>query len=86
MGLKHREKRKKREVFATAIAPEETTPYNIPFLHRDFFGFKEALAFKESQGKYRAVNTLGYLGKYQFGKTTLERFKIYDTTPFFRES
>ena len=81
-GVKTSEKRKKREVFVPAIAPEETTPYNIPFLHRDFIGFKEALAFKESQGKYRAVNTLGYLGKYQFGKTTLERFKIYDTTSF----
>ena len=55
-----------------------------PFLHKGFVGFKEALAFKESQGKYTAVNTLGYLGKYQFGKTTLERFKIYDTTAFLK--
>ena len=81
-GIETSEKRKEREVFVPAIDPEETTRYNIPFLHRDFIGFKEALAFKESQGKYRAVNTLGYLGKYQFGKTTLERFKIYDTTSF----
>jgi len=54
----------------------------ILFLQNDFMGFKEALAFKESQGEYKVVNTLGYLGKYQFGKTTLERFKIYDTTAF----
>ena len=54
----------------------------VPFLQKDFVGFKEALAFKESQGKYRAVNTLGYLGKYQFGTTTLERFKIYNTKAF----
>lgn len=58
---------------------------NLPFLQNDFIGFKEALAFKESQGKYRAVNTLGYLGKYQFGKTTLERFKIYDTDLFLKD-
>lgn len=45
-------------------------------------GFKEALAFKESQGKYTVVNRLGYLGKYQFGKSTLVRFKIYNTKAF----
>ena len=54
----------------------------IPYLQKNFVGFKEALAFKESQGKYRVVNTLGYLGKYQFGASTLERFKIYNTTSF----
>ena len=58
--------------------------YNIPYLQKDFVGFKEALAFKESQGKYTVVNTLGYLGKYQFGRTTLHRFKIYDTQAFLR--
>jgi hypothetical protein len=42
------------------------------------------LAFKESQGKYTVVNTLGYLGKYQFGRTTLRRFKIYNTTAFLK--
>lgn len=30
------------------------------------------------------VNTLGYLGKYQFGKTTLERFRIYNTQQFLK--
>ncbi|MCH3882531.1 MULTISPECIES: peptidoglycan-binding protein LysM [Tenacibaculum] len=54
----------------------------IPLLQKDFIGFKEALAFKESQGKYNAVNSLGYLGKYQFGKTTLQRFRIYNTKAF----
>lgn len=58
--------------------------YNIPYLERNFVAFKEAVAFKESQGKYRIVNTLGYLGKYQFGKTTLRRFKIYDTHAFLK--
>ncbi len=55
---------------------------SILFLKKNFVGFKEALAFKESQGKYRVVNTLGYLGKYQFGASTLERFKIYNSTLF----
>jgi hypothetical protein len=59
--------------------------YNIPYLKRNFVAFKEALAFKESQGNYRVVNTLGYLGKYQFGRTTLERFKIYNTSAFLQD-
>jgi hypothetical protein len=37
---------------------------NVPFKGKFFIGFKEAVAFKESQGKYNKVNTLGYLGKY----------------------
>lgn len=56
----------------------------IPFLGNKFNGFKEAVAFKESQGKYHVVNTLGYLGKYQFGKSTLERFRIYNTSHFLK--
>lgn len=72
----------KREVTVTVLPIEEV--FQIPFLQNDFVGFKEALAFKESQGNYRVVNTLGYLGKYQFGKTTLERFRIYDTDQFLK--
>jgi len=56
--------------------------YNIPFVGNSFNGFKEAVAFKESQGNYNVVNTLGYLGKYQFGRSTLKRFKIHDTQLF----
>lgn len=56
--------------------------FNIPFVGNSFNGFKEAVAFKESQGSYKVVNTLGYLGKYQFGKSTLKRFKIYNTQLF----
>jgi hypothetical protein len=56
--------------------------YNIPFTGNSFNGFKEAVGFKESQGDYTTINTLGYLGKYQFGKSTLKRFKIHDTQLF----
>ena len=55
-----------------------------PYLGKSFVGFKEALAFKESQGRYNVINTLGYLGKYQFGKTTLMRFRIYNTKEFLK--
>jgi hypothetical protein len=56
--------------------------YNIPYLQKNFVAFKQAVAFRESQGKYTVVNTLGYLGKYQFGRTTLERLDIYNTSEF----
>lgn len=58
----------------------------FPKLNKSFIAFKEALAFKESRGDYNCVNTLGYLGKYQFGKTTLKRFKIYNTRGFLKDS
>ena len=66
------------------VSLPEFIDYNIPYLQKDFVGFKEALAFKESQGRYTVVNTLGYLGKYQFGRTTLQRFRIYNTQAFLR--
>lgn len=64
--------------------PPSNENLNFPYLGKSFIGFKEALGFKESQGKYTRVNTLGYLGKYQFGKSTLKRFHIYDTTEFLK--
>ncbi len=70
--------------FNTVLTEEESLliNYTIPFAGNTFTGFREAVAFKESQGKYHVVNSLGYLGKYQFGKSTLKRFKIYDTQNF----
>ena len=54
----------------SSVATEEESyllEYNIPFIGNSFNGFREAVGFKESRGKYHVVNTLGYLGKYQFG-------------------
>ena len=62
----------------------KTTSLNIPFVGKSFNGFREALAFKESQGRYHVVNSIGYLGKYQFGKSTLLRFKIHNTKAFLK--
>ncbi|MGB3608384.1 peptidoglycan-binding protein LysM [Psychroserpens sp.] len=59
-------------------APQATFPY----LGKSYNGFKEALAFKESRGNYFSVNTLGYLGKYQFGAETLKLIGIYNTSHF----
>lgn len=55
---------------------------NIPFVGKSFNGFKEALAFRESGGRYDIVSSFGYLGKYQFGKSTLKRFNIHDVQLF----
>lgn len=73
--------------FATVLTKNEMAKKNeIPFLGKTFIGFKEALAFKESRGNYNCVNTLGYLGKYQFGKTTLHRFNIYNANGFLKDA
>ncbi len=55
---------------------------NVPFTGKFFIGFKEAVAFKESQGKYKKINTLGYMGKYQFGLETLKTIGIEDSLTF----
>lgn len=69
---------KRRVVFtATLVAP--------PFLGSSYIGFKEALAFKESQGNYSTMNTLGYLGKYQFGIGTLQLMGVYNATRFLND-
>ena len=63
-----------QRIYTPAVLP--------PFIGSSFIGFKESLAFKESRGNYFTVNTLGYLGKYQFGIGTLELVGIYDTSIF----
>lgn len=57
-----------------------------PFLGRSYNGFKEALAFKESQGRYHVTNTLGYLGKYQFGQSTLKLMGVHNTKAFLNDA
>lgn len=56
----------------------------IPFLGKYFIGYKEAIAHKESRGKYNRINSLGYMGKYQFGAQTLETIGIKDSLGFLR--
>jgi hypothetical protein len=63
---------------------EEYINMNIPFTGNLFIGFKEALAFRESEGKYKKINSLGYLGKYQFGVETLKSVGVYDVATFLR--
>ena len=54
----------------------------VPFTGKFFIGFKEALAYKESEGKYKLINSSGYMGKYQFGLETLKTIGISEKSAF----
>lgn len=58
--------------------------FNILSTKKLFVGFKEAVGFKESQGKYQKINSLGYMGKYQFGNSTLKSIGIKDSAAFLK--
>ena len=55
---------------------------NIPFTGNFYVGFREAIGHRESQSKYKKINSLGYMGKYQFGIETLKSVGIYDKATF----
>lgn len=63
---------------------EENVKAYSPKLGKSLIAFKEALGFKESRGNYFIVNEFGYLGKYQFGLTTLQALGITDPTVFLK--
>ena len=65
-----------------SLYPEPARP---PFLGTCVIGFREALAFKESRGNYFVTNTLGYLGKYQFGIGTLRLMGVYNPANFLKK-
>lgn len=66
----------------TGMSTQRAAP---PFLGSAYNGFKEALAFKESQGNYFRINTFGYLGKYQFGISTLQLMGVYNASQFLKD-
>ena len=57
------------------LALEELTPKvvapKMELIIRNHNQFLEDLGMRESSGNYKAVNQFGYLGKYQFGRRTL---------------
>ena len=69
-----------------AAHSEELNDRYQVFLSKSYIAFKEALAFKESRGNYKVVNTLGYLGKYQFNKNTLKAFGIRNSDTFLNDT
>ena len=78
---------KAKEGIAYVSSLQETKPVanddvNLINLGATYHGFKEAVGFKESRGKYHVVNKFGYLGKYQFGINTLKALGVQDSTLF----
>lgn len=75
---------KAEPVMATVLNENEVDfhHFEIPFSGRSFIAFKQALAIKESQGRYDIVNNFGYAGKYQFGGAALRAVGISDRREF----
>ena len=67
----------------STIKPFEIVPIEVPEivkpeLPKNETGlFLSKLGYKESGNRYDAVNSYGYMGKYQFGKKTLEGLGYY---------
>ena len=58
-------------MFDVEIEAPDILEYNMG--HNDFL---EAIGYRESRNTYTAVNTYGYLGRYQFGRRTLKGLGI----------
>jgi hypothetical protein len=54
------------------------TDLSVPFTGKYFIGYKEAIGYRESQGKYKKINSIGYMGKYQFGSETLRSIGVHN--------
>ena len=66
------------------LALEVTTPKieapKIDLIIKNHSAFLDAIGFRESSGNYKAVNQFGYLGKYQFGRKTLNNLGYKNIT------
>ncbi|WP_445712887.1 peptidoglycan-binding protein LysM [Flavobacterium sp.] len=65
---------------------EEITPVKVPHVGKSFAGFAQKMAYKESRGILHLVNPYGYMGKYQFGRSTLRTVGVYDFQEFLRNA
>jgi hypothetical protein len=62
----------------TSFTPELTVA-ELEIQPTSHEAFLDKLGFTESSNDYEKVNRLGYMGKYQFGKTTLKLLDIHTT-------
>ena len=63
------------------------SPAIIPDIIKDHSLFLQDLGHQESGNRYEVVNRFGYMGKYQFGKSTLKTIRIKTSTrEFLRDS
>jgi len=57
------------------LPPIEIVKYNPITIFNRYDDFINHIGFMESTNDYTKVNTIGYIGRYQFGKSTLKTLK-----------
>ena len=65
---------------------EEKVAEIVPYVGKSFIGFAQKMAYKESRGIVNLVNSYGYMGKYQFGKSALQTVGIKNYKEFLRNA
>ena len=68
------------------VIVEEVVEVLVPHVGKTFAGFAQKMAYRESRGILHLVNPFGYMGKYQFGKSTLRTVGVYDFQEFLRNA
>ena len=68
-----------RPLALAVITPKIEAP-KVELIIKNHDKFLEDLGFRESSGNYKAVNQYGYLGKYQFGRKTLDALGYEDVS------
>ena len=68
-----------RPLALEVITPKIEAP-KVEIIVKDHNKFLEDIGFRESSGNYHAVNQFGYLGKYQFGRKTLNALGYDEVT------
>ena len=68
-----------RPLALEVITPEIKAP-KLELIIKDHSKFLEDIGFRESSNNYHAVNQFGYLGKYQFGRKTLNALGYEEIT------
>lgn len=56
--------------------------YQELYPERGFLEFKENLGYRESTCDYKKINSIGFIGKYQFGSPALSDIGVYDKSKF----
>ena len=69
-----------RPLALEVITPVKIEAPKVELVIKDHSKFLHDIGFRESSNNYHAVNQFGYLGKYQFGRKTLDGLGYEDVT------
>ena len=69
-----------RPLALEVITPVKIEAPKVELIIKDHSKFLDDLGFRESSNNYHAVNQFGYLGKYQFGRKTLDALGYENVT------